>query len=1190
MRFSCLVAVVILLISGVAGGAETTVFSENFESGTPPGWSLSGDWQVGNPAGGVGPASAYQGSRCAGTNILGYYSNNSVSYMVTSAMLLPASANQITLRYYQWYTTESGYDLMYVDVSTNGGSSWSILQSATSGSSTAWTQRTFDLTSYKNTSLRLRFRFASDGSSTYAGWYVDSVTVVATMVDSINIPHIAVAPASFMIRPGDTAVKMLTICNTGIRDTLQYSLNISNLSGKRILIWKYGADTVRRFPNIISSIVSLIPTAAITSTATTDPAALSALLQDEDVFLITESYNPVPATNIGTAFAPVLDTFVRSGGIVIVSAPYADASFLTAAGLDNISYYSSSGSGTVTVTSPAHRIFDSVATSSLQMLSGTAYWSSLSTATRLATYNGYTVCSEQAKGSGYIYMLGYSFYAANTDTWGRILANCIVQNTGGGTGGLVTADSASGSVMHGFCKNVPLAFHRQGLQPGYTIVQLMIYHNALLDPGPVSVPCTLFVDSTELPHIALAPRSIRIGPADTTVRTLTVCNAGTRDTLKYSINTDCTILAWTWGAEMTYEYPNMVSAIRQRIPSAQISSTATTDPAVLTALLRNTDVFLIPAQESATPSSAVGAAFAPVLNSWIGAGGIVIVLAPNYEATFLRYSGLDTLSYYSYTTSTGYTITINNPTHAVFDSMTPSPLQTIYRTGYWTGTASAAVLATYSGYAVCTEKLKGSGAVYLIGYDFYYANTTTWGRMLVNCVKKGFSSGLVTAAAPSDNVPPKDCRDVTVTVHREGLLPGTYDFQLSVMHNAPLDQNPLFVPCTLVVDSTTMAYQAPSMAVALFTGDSAVRTISIQNTGSSRLTIDVTKTGGDTTAEYISASIGSFTINAGRSSEIRFSYNAGSLLTGGLFIDTFQISENSKNIASPITVICTLAVFSNIPVCIPVQPDPTVDRRPALTWHPVTSASVYTVEVSQSSTFSSLQVMQQTADTSFTPLVNFALGYNYWRVRCDLNPRPSLPDNFYVQNDSIPLLIPIVPDTLGIQTSTLFKWHPSTAGITYRIQLYRVDTTVPQPVAISYVTDTFYTHSVTMRNGKYMWTVSADFDYSRTAYPDTFWVGGAPVIYSGERCLLPAAYGLKAHTAAGHLRILCAIPRQSCGGKVTVAMFDIRGKLIRAVFNGMLTAGYHQFPVSVENIATGVYYCRMRAGNQQTMTSIYLKK
>jgi hypothetical protein len=904
-------------------------------------------------------------------------------------------------------------------------------------------------------------------------------------VDSASVPHIALTPGSFMIGPAYPALDTLTICNTSSLGTLRYTV-AKNGSTPNILAWTYGAEMTSRYPNTVAAIRQRIPSANITTTTTTAAATLSALLQTADVFLIPAQYTNTPSSTIGTAFRPVLDTFIRRGGIVIALLPYWESAFLTASGLDSIAYSSYTYSYTATVNAPADPVFDSISAATFTMPYYTGYWTGSTAAVRLASYSSYAVCTKQTRGSGVIYLLGADFY--NTDAvWTRMIDNCILQNFSTAS---ITVDSSSGSVAAGGCRNVQLTFNRTGLLPGTNVFKLRVRHDSPLSPDPLSVLCTLVVDSASVPHIALTPGSFRIGPTDTNVQTLQICNTGTLDTLEYTIHagggvSNLNILAWIYGADSAQEYVNTAAAIRTFIPSATITTTRTTDPATLSSFLVGRSVFLIPEQEVTAPSSAIGTAFAPILDTFVRNGGTVIVLAPTYPsgvASFLSAAGLETLSS-SYSTSSG-TVTVNIPAHPVFDSVAIASILMTSLTGYWTGTSGATVLASYSGYAVCTERLKGSGAIYLLGPDFYTSITPTWGRMLANCVTRNFSSSLyVTADTASGRLMAGECRNVQLTFDRSGFLPGQTVFQLIIDHNSPLSPDPLSVQCTITV-------------------------------------------------------------------------------------------------------------LSNIPVLIPYTPDPTVNRLPELRWHPVVSASLYTLEASLSPTFSTLEITLQTADTTFKPAAALPLGMLYWRVRCDLTPRYSLPDNFYIQNDSIPLLIPIVPDTLGTQTSTLFSWHPTTGATSYKIMIYSIDSTVPSPILLTYLTDTSYLYRLTLPSARYMWTVSANFDYTRTAYPDTFWVQSTPVIPQWEQRNLPTAYGLKVTAASGQMRISCAIPRLadagvSRGGNVAIEMFDIRGKLVRVVFNGMLTAGYHNLTVCVENVAAGIYYCRMRAGNQQKIAAVH---
>jgi hypothetical protein len=1349
------VALALLLWVGLANAAQVTIFSENFES-TLTGWSLSGDWQVGTPTL-VGPATAYQGTRCAATAISGNYSASSSSIMATPPIQFPPTATSITMTYYEYYYTESSADYMYVEASINGGTTWSTVRAGLTGSNTAWTARTFDLTSYKNNNVQIRFRFTSDGSSQYPGWYIDNLTIAATVVDTANLPHIAVAPGSFKIGSKDSTTKAFTICNTGIGDTLQYSFSGTGVA-PNILAWTYGATTTGSYANTVSSILQNIPNASITATATTDATTLSTLLRNANVFLIPVQDYSTPSSTIGTAFAPVLDSYVRSGGIVIVLGPYYSSTFLTYAGLDTLSYsnYTSSTLLTVTITNPTSPVFDGV--TSLLTQSRTHYWTRTSAATILATYSSYTACSERAKGSGFIYLLGHDFYSTSNGAWGTVLANCIKSSS---SNGLVTPDTASGWVKAGACKTVTLTFHREGLMPGNNVFLMRIRHNATLNTNPIAVPCTLAVDSTEIAHIAVAPGSFKINPADAPVKTLTICNTGTRDTLRYTVTGAPNILAWTYGTSSSTSgsYYYTVSSILSQLPNAKITATATTDAATLSTQLRSASIFLIPAQDYTSPASTIGAAFAPVLDSYVRSGGIVIVLAPSYESTFLTYAGLDTLSYSSTTSSSGYTVAISSPTHPMFDSVTS--LSTQMYTSYWTPTSAATVLATYSSYAVCSQRTKGSGFIYMIGYSFYSANTTTWGKILANCIKKGSAGAgsLVSVDTASGVVRPGGCKTITVTYRRDGLTPGVSVIPLRISHNAVLEANPITVPCTLSVDSTTMTVTAPSMAVTLFTSDTALKTLTVQNTGSSQLNLSVVKTsmgmpsllinevstyygwfellnvgnadvniGGyrvvwtdnsassgsytipantifrahhgilflegtgtssdtffytgttinwtyttdlsvallnasgqgvdffktnldptnppagtawsgpgvvrsgsvynyyrmsiidnNTAADwyastststtpytlnpsqsyltpvsygYITARADSSTLGAVHTSLIRFRYDATQLMTGGVFIDTFQIIHNAKNIKSPVTVICTMTVRSNIPSLIPYKPDPTIERKPKLAWHPVASATAYMVEVAQVSTFSTLLFIQQTADTTFASLTNLPIGDIFWRVRCDLNPKPSLPDHFYIQNDSIPVLIPITPDTITQQSGLTFRWHRSIGASNYKIQLTRIDTFPQVAVIITYATDTFYTDAAQITKGRYMWTIAASFDFNRPSYPDTFTVLAPIAVIAKASRELPKTYALNAGNSGGFLRITAAIPKQEAGVSLaaSIDLFDVRGKLVRKVYAGALVPGYHQFTIVNHDIAGGIYYCRFRAGNFQKLAPVYMKK
>jgi hypothetical protein len=836
------------------------------------------------------------------------------------------------------------------------------------------------------------------------------VSVPCTLfVDSASIPRISVNPARLRIGPTDTTVDTtLAVCNYGTRDTLHYSIGKNGVR-PNIVAWTYGADLTTRYPNTVAAIRQHTPLANITTTTTTSAAALSTLLQTADVFLIPAQSSTFVSPTIGTVFRPVLDTFVRRGGIIIALMPYEEDSFLTASGLDSITF-SLLGGDTTTVIVPADPLFDGIASVKIPSMDFHCSWTGSRSAVRLASWGGYATCTKQTRGYGLIYLLGFDFYESDT-TWARMLDNCIIQNMSTGP---VAADTVAGSLAAGRCRNVRLTFNRSELMPGTNVFTIRFSHNSPLSLYPLSVPCTLIVDSSNIPHISVTPRSIRVGRTDTTTRTFTICNTGIHDTLQYTVDTAgtgrrvvpdtaagllaagacrnvtltfnrsaglplgnnvfllrvrhnavldtnpvtvaCTlfvdsatvphisatpvsfrkgpsdplrdslaicnsssmdtlryyisagtsspnILAWTYNSDTVKEYINTVAAIRTLLPSATITTTSTTDPATLSSLLMSSSVFLIPVQNGTTPGSATFTALAPVLDTFVRSGGTVVVLGPHGGlAVNLHYTGLDNSTNFRTTTSTG-AVTVTLPTHPVFDSVPAASLQIGPIMSYWTPTASVNVLATYNGYAMCTEQLKGKGAIYLLGADFYNPNTTTWGRMLANVVTR--FSRFVSADTVSGNVAAGQCRNVGLIFDRSGLMPGTNVFQIRISNNSPLSPQPVSLPCTLMVDPANVPHISVSPAgFRVGRTDPAIQTFQICNTGAQ----DTLQYSIDTIAgRPVVADTAAGSLAAGTCRNVALTFNLSGLPPGN---NVFQLTirHNAPLDPNPLSVPCTLFV------------------------------------------------------------------------------------------------------------------------------------------------------------------------------------------------------------------------------------------------------------------------------------------
>ena len=169
------------------------VYYTSFET-CPNGWTLTGDWQCGVPIN-VGPATAFVGAQCIGTQIASAY-NNLQTYSGATATSPDINLGNIgspVLTFRMWIDTEGAtYDGANVQVSADGGVNYTILSTvmppyslmvagkpAWGGHQAAlgWQEVKADLSAYAGQTIRLQFAFQTDSSGTYPGVYIDDILV-----------------------------------------------------------------------------------------------------------------------------------------------------------------------------------------------------------------------------------------------------------------------------------------------------------------------------------------------------------------------------------------------------------------------------------------------------------------------------------------------------------------------------------------------------------------------------------------------------------------------------------------------------------------------------------------------------------------------------------------------------------------------------------------------------------------------------------------------------------------------------------------------------------------------------------------------------------------------------------------------------------------------------------------------------
>jgi len=204
-------------------------FFDDMEAG-PGAWTLDGtnnSWEWGIPT--SGPGSAFSGQYLWATSLAGSYLANANGSLVSPPIDL-SGLSAASLQFTHWYALERNYDYGRVEISADGGATWTELARYTSpasgGAPVGPESPLIDLTGYVGQTVQIRFRQTSDGSIQYAGWYVDDVIVAgaasgATAVDLSLATGGEPAATKGGLKPAESVV-------------LQYRIPAGTKSGYRI--------------------------------------------------------------------------------------------------------------------------------------------------------------------------------------------------------------------------------------------------------------------------------------------------------------------------------------------------------------------------------------------------------------------------------------------------------------------------------------------------------------------------------------------------------------------------------------------------------------------------------------------------------------------------------------------------------------------------------------------------------------------------------------------------------------------------------------------------------------------------------------------------------------------------------------------------------------------------------------------
>lgn len=367
------------------------------------------------------------------------------------------------------------------------------------------------------------------------------------------------------------------------------------------------------------------------------------------------------------------------------------------------------------------------------------------------------------------------------------------------------------------------------------------------------------------------------------------------------------VLAMTYGTDQFAEYPSTINAINSVFTGYTLTTTATTNPGILSGLLIGQNVLLIPEQE--TGVSSTWAALAPVIQQFLNNGGSVIFLGSySSESDCMFNTGVFSGTYGQDEFSTFTDVDIVLPAHPLAAGLVGNSFAPPSATFSMNLTNPDKVqVVTASGRDVVSYRYYGSGKAIFIAFD-YFSPSTESSQIIANAIQWGGENALpswISVAPVSDTVGAGNTSNAVVTFQTTGLPAGTYYANLGVASNDPLTPIVL-LPCTLTVSGLPIVGLSEQCLTydSIMQNTSALDTFQVINNGCDTLFISSITSNA---AEFQVSSSVSYLLPGGYA-DVVITFSSATI---GSFTGTISIQNNDID-----TSVCLNATAFPAPVLV----------------------------------------------------------------------------------------------------------------------------------------------------------------------------------------------------------------------------------------------------------------------------------
>lgn len=305
------------------------------------------------------------------------------------------------------------------------------------------------------------------------------------------------------------------------------------------------------------------------------------------------------------------------------------------------------------------------------------------------------------------------------------------------------------------------------------------------------------------------------------------------------------------------------------------------------------------------------------------------------------------------------------------------------------------------------------------------------------------------------------------------------------------------------------------------------------------------------------------------------------------------------------TMLAPFSILSALEAPVLVLPENNqegVATNPQLSWNAVPAAQSYRLELSCDPQFSTLDREIVTQGTTAQVNLLSAFTQYYWRVYAkaiNLWSPASQVLTFHTgavsESPEIPSLLSPGHQSQDICLNPVLRWQEADLAEFYHLQVARNAYFTESLTELGPIAGTSYALSGLEPYCWYYWRVSAGNSFGSSLYSTSRrfrtgdWVANNDDTESPQPLSLSAVYPNPFNPEA---RVSLYLPKS---GEVTLDVYNLRGQLVKTLYNGVLSQGTHSFSWDATdehgiNQASGIYIFRLsNPGELQTRRAILLK-